>query len=131
MTADPYEPEESDIEEEDIPAIDEGMLAHEVDFEEGMNPFPLLCIILGVLCLAAFLCQLAGGVLTDLDKLVSMGALSAQHVFQGEVWRMVSAARRSVSRSSESRILMLSKRSLSSFCTASSRRLRARFAARV
>ncbi len=91
MTADPYEPEDSDIEEEDIPAIDEGMLAHEVDFEEGMNPFPLLCIILGVLCLVAFLCQLAGGVLTDLDKLVSMGALSAQHVFQGEVWRMVSA----------------------------------------
>lgn len=83
--------EQLEDEEEEILSIHEGMMAREVDFEEGMNPFPLISTILAVLCIVAFISQVVGGTLTDLDKLVAMGALSDKHVFQGEFWRLVSA----------------------------------------
>lgn len=77
--------------DEEIPTIDEEMISREVDFEEGMNPFPVVSVILGAGCAAAFVCQVAGNGLEDLKRIVEMGALSAEHVVQGEVWRMISA----------------------------------------
>lgn len=67
------------------------MISREVDFEEGMSPFPVISVLLGAACILAFICQYAGGALNDLGKIVEVGALSAPHVLRGELWRVVSA----------------------------------------
>ncbi|MCA9099327.1 MAG: rhomboid family intramembrane serine protease, partial [Planctomycetaceae bacterium] len=79
------------LSDEEIPTIDEEMISREVDFEEGMNPVPIVSILLGVACLIVFFFQIVGGTLTDLDKLIAIGALSSKHVLQGEIWRVISA----------------------------------------
>jgi rhomboid protease GluP len=90
MSLAPDDPDRSDP--DNVPVIDESMLhVAEVDFEKGMNVWPLVSILLIVACSIVFVSELVQGALGDLQKLIDTGALDRKHVADGEVWRVVSA----------------------------------------
>lgn len=70
--------------------IDAGMLAGGIDFEKGMNVFPLVTVLLIAACTIAFIFELQRNALFNLDELIAIGALNRNKVGQGELWRLVS-----------------------------------------
>lgn len=81
------------FDDEEIPVIGAGMLDHgpPVDFEARMPALPRVSALIALACLAAFGFELARDALTDLDRLVAVGALVPERVRDGEVWRLLSA----------------------------------------
>jgi rhomboid protease GluP len=78
--------------DDDVPVIDAGMIHREpVDFERGIRLVPVVTIALGLACLFAFVAQVSGGALLNLERLIDAGALEAGRVRDGEVWRLLSA----------------------------------------
>jgi rhomboid protease GluP len=84
-------PEAPGSEDDEIPVIQADMLHHEVDFESGMSPYPLVSLVLIGVCTAVFVCQELQGAVADVKRLDAIGALVPQRVQNGEVWRMISA----------------------------------------
>ncbi len=85
------EPREFDHDDEPL-VISQRMLHFEkVDFEKGMNPFPVVSVVVMVLCLFAFFGEVKHGALEDLDRMIAVGALNRDEVKRGEAWRLVSA----------------------------------------
>jgi len=62
-----------------------------IDFEKGMSYTPWVSIVLILVNTALFAYLVASGGLASRDALIAAGALSRQHVLQGEVWRLASA----------------------------------------
>lgn len=91
--SDPYPRPPGFDDEDDIPVIDAGMLDHgpPVDFEARMSPWPWVSLALGLACLVALGFEASRGALTDLDRLIAVGALVPHRVQDGEVWRLLSA----------------------------------------
>ena len=83
---------DANCDEEEIPVIDAAMLHPTIDFEANMGWFPPVTLALMAACVIVFLFQAFTGGLTNLQRLLDMGALSLAEVQQGEVWRMLSAA---------------------------------------
>jgi rhomboid protease GluP len=65
--------------------------AERIDFERGMSPAPIIAIGLIVLNGAIFFVTLSLGFLQSKSTVLAAGALSQELVFQGEVWRLVTA----------------------------------------
>ncbi len=81
------------FDDEDLPVIGAAMLDHgpAVDFEARMPALPRVSVGIALACVAAFGFEVARGALTDLDRLVAVGALVPDRVRDGEVWRLLSA----------------------------------------
>lgn len=78
------------------PVISAEMLAADgpsgrIDFERGMRLAAPVTLGLIAACCAAFVWQIAAGVLDDEAALVRGGALVQERLLRGEVWRLVSS----------------------------------------
>jgi rhomboid protease GluP len=67
------------------------LLDARVDFERGMSPAPWPTIALIACHAALFVLEFARGALDDPAKLIAAGALEADRVRSGELWRLWSA----------------------------------------
>ncbi len=62
-----------------------------IDFERGMSYLPPVTIVLILVNILVFGWELQSGALDNVDAIVAAGALLRQRVFQGELWRLVTA----------------------------------------
>jgi rhomboid protease GluP len=62
-----------------------------IDFERGMSSTPIVTIALIVVNVAIFFVTVSLGLLQSESAILRAGALSRDLVFQGEVWRLISA----------------------------------------
>lgn len=81
------------FDDDDIPVISRAMIDHgePVDFEARMKPWAPWTVAIMLACVLAFGFQVSRGGLEKLDVLVRQGALSREHVLDGEWWRLWSA----------------------------------------
>jgi rhomboid protease GluP len=80
-----------DEDDAEIPYISQEMLHHQrVDFEAGMNVFPLMTVALMIACVAVYLRQLWVGGLDNRVRVVETGAMVRDEVLHGQVWRLIS-----------------------------------------
>jgi rhomboid protease GluP len=86
-----FDDEPDEVDEDDIPVLDASMLDNRIDFEKDMRWCPPVTIMVILACITAFGFEVANNALNDVRRLEDIGALSAPHVKQGEVWRMLSA----------------------------------------
>jgi rhomboid protease GluP len=75
--------------EDDLPVIDDAMLAPEVDFERGMSSFPVVSILIAAFCAAAFLSEVVQGAMVIPLKMDQLGAITRAALGK-EPWRLVS-----------------------------------------
>lgn len=62
---------------------------HRIDFESGMSYAPPVTLLLIFINVVAFGWESATGALASKDSIIAAGALSREHVMQGELWRLL------------------------------------------
>ncbi len=85
-----------DVKKEEPILITESMLVKEpanalIDFEKGLSYFPRLTLCLILVNVVVFFWEVFGGALETPESLIKAGALYREFIFQGEVWRLLTA----------------------------------------